>query len=194
MCRAPSPPVAQILKGFAVSRSTRSRPPTSPTFARALGLHCAFKAQVFNFVAFRHLCFGSCKVKPRMPIVPSRRPERQEPPHQLGGQPVTLSRPPSKMAARPPEFGEQTEEVLAEFGFTKDEIAELRQRKVVSYRPPLLADAVATGLRGRSSTMRGRLGYAKKPRPDSALEPSHFAPVKLAGSRWGCQSFFKAFI
>src|SRR4029077_8506620 len=31
---------------------------------------------------------------------------------QLGGQPVTLSRTPSKMAARPPEFGEQTEEVL----------------------------------------------------------------------------------
>jgi len=26
------------------------------------------------------------------------------------------------MAARPPEFGEQTDEVLAEFGFTADEI------------------------------------------------------------------------
>jgi len=50
---------------------------------------------------------------------------------QLVGQPVTLSRTPSKMAARPPEFGEQTEEVLAEFGFGKEEIAELRQRKVV---------------------------------------------------------------
>jgi crotonobetainyl-CoA:carnitine CoA-transferase CaiB-like acyl-CoA transferase len=35
----------------------------------------------------------------------------------LVGQPVTLSRTPSKMAARPPEFGEQTDEVLAEFGF-----------------------------------------------------------------------------
>jgi len=35
------------------------------------------------------------------------------------------------MAARPPEFGEQTEEVLAEFGFSADEIAELRKRKVV---------------------------------------------------------------
>jgi len=50
---------------------------------------------------------------------------------QLVGQPFTLSRTPSKMAARPPEFGEQTEDVLAEFGFVKDEIAELRQRKVV---------------------------------------------------------------
>jgi hypothetical protein len=28
------------------------------------------------------------------------------------------------MAARPPEFGEQTEEVLAEFGFGKDEICD----------------------------------------------------------------------
>jgi crotonobetainyl-CoA:carnitine CoA-transferase CaiB-like acyl-CoA transferase len=49
----------------------------------------------------------------------------------LVGQPVTLSRTPSRMAARPPEFGEQTEEVLAEFGFGADEIADLRQRKVV---------------------------------------------------------------
>jgi crotonobetainyl-CoA:carnitine CoA-transferase CaiB-like acyl-CoA transferase len=50
---------------------------------------------------------------------------------QLVGQPMTLSRTPSKMAARPPEFGEQTEEVLAEFGFPAEEIADLRQRKVV---------------------------------------------------------------
>ncbi len=50
---------------------------------------------------------------------------------QLVGQPVTLSRTPSKMAARPPEFGEHTEEVLAEFGFATEEIKELRERKVV---------------------------------------------------------------
>ncbi len=49
----------------------------------------------------------------------------------LVGQPLTLSRTPSKMVARPPEFGEQTDEVLKEFGFGADEIAELRQRKVV---------------------------------------------------------------
>jgi crotonobetainyl-CoA:carnitine CoA-transferase CaiB-like acyl-CoA transferase len=49
----------------------------------------------------------------------------------LVGQPFVLSRTPSKMAARPPEFGEQTNEVLAEFGFTAEEIAQLRQAKVV---------------------------------------------------------------
>jgi crotonobetainyl-CoA:carnitine CoA-transferase CaiB-like acyl-CoA transferase len=49
----------------------------------------------------------------------------------LVGQPVKLSRTPSKMVAPPPEFGEQTEEVLAEFGFSAGEIAELRQAKVV---------------------------------------------------------------
>lgn len=49
----------------------------------------------------------------------------------LVGQPVKLSRTPSTMAARPPEFGEQTEEILAEFGFSRDEIAELRSSKVV---------------------------------------------------------------
>jgi formyl-CoA transferase len=49
----------------------------------------------------------------------------------LVGQPMTLSRTPSKMVARPPEFGEHTEEVLAEFGFAADEIASLRRVKVV---------------------------------------------------------------
>jgi crotonobetainyl-CoA:carnitine CoA-transferase CaiB-like acyl-CoA transferase len=49
----------------------------------------------------------------------------------LVGQPVTLSRTPSRMAARPPEVGEQTDEVLAEFGFSTEEIAALRQGKVV---------------------------------------------------------------
>src|SRR6266436_4952963 len=49
----------------------------------------------------------------------------------LVAQPVILSRTPSKMAARPPEFGEQTEEVLAEFGFSADEIGKLKQSKIV---------------------------------------------------------------
>jgi crotonobetainyl-CoA:carnitine CoA-transferase CaiB-like acyl-CoA transferase len=49
----------------------------------------------------------------------------------LVGQPFTLSRTPSKMAARPPEFGEQTDEILAEFGFDVEEINSLRQAKVV---------------------------------------------------------------
>src|SRR4029077_11468597 len=41
----------------------------------------------------------------------------------LVGQPMTLSRKPSKMVARPPKFGEQTDEVLAKFGFSADEIS-----------------------------------------------------------------------
>jgi len=49
----------------------------------------------------------------------------------LVGQPVTLSRTPSKMAAPPPEFGEQTDEILGEFGFSTAEIAKLRQSKIV---------------------------------------------------------------
>ena len=35
------------------------------------------------------------------------------------------------MAARPPEFGEQTDEVLAEFGFGADEIVALKPGKIV---------------------------------------------------------------
>jgi crotonobetainyl-CoA:carnitine CoA-transferase CaiB-like acyl-CoA transferase len=49
----------------------------------------------------------------------------------LVGQPFTLSRTPSTMAARPPEVGEQTEELLAEFGFSAEEIAALKKDKVV---------------------------------------------------------------
>jgi crotonobetainyl-CoA:carnitine CoA-transferase CaiB-like acyl-CoA transferase len=58
-------------------------------------------------------------------------PNAENRPIRLVGQPFKLSRTPSKMVAPPPEFGEQTEEVLAEFGFGADEIAELRRGKVV---------------------------------------------------------------
>lgn len=49
----------------------------------------------------------------------------------LVGQPFTLSRTPSRMAARPPLVGEQTKDVLAEFGFSEQEITSLQQSKVV---------------------------------------------------------------
>ncbi|CAN5281079.1 CoA transferase [soil metagenome] len=51
--------------------------------------------------------------------------------NRLVGQPFTLSRTPSHFAARPPLAGEQTHDVLAEFGFTEQEIASLQQSKVV---------------------------------------------------------------
>jgi formyl-CoA transferase len=47
------------------------------------------------------------------------------------GQPVSLGRTPSRLAAAPPERGEHTEEILREFGFTDAEIASLRATKVV---------------------------------------------------------------
>jgi formyl-CoA transferase len=49
----------------------------------------------------------------------------------LIAQPVTLSRTPSRIAARPPHFGEHTDAVLREFGFADEEIAALRQRKAI---------------------------------------------------------------
>jgi formyl-CoA transferase len=42
---------------------------------------------------------------------------------------------PSEMVARPPEFGEQTQEVLTKFGFAAGEITELRKAKIVSPQP-----------------------------------------------------------
>jgi formyl-CoA transferase len=44
----------------------------------------------------------------------------------LVGQPVTLSATPSALRVAPPERGEQSEEILGEFGFGPEEIAELR--------------------------------------------------------------------
>lgn len=49
----------------------------------------------------------------------------------LVAQPFTLSRTPAKMAARPPQFGEQTEEILKEFGFDAGEIARLRASNAI---------------------------------------------------------------
>ncbi len=49
----------------------------------------------------------------------------------LVGQPVTLSRTPSRLAARPPELGEHTDAVLKEFGFSAREIAALHKAKAV---------------------------------------------------------------
>jgi crotonobetainyl-CoA:carnitine CoA-transferase CaiB-like acyl-CoA transferase len=49
----------------------------------------------------------------------------------LVGQPVTLSRTPSRLAARPPELGEHTDAILKEFGFSKRDIAALHKAKAV---------------------------------------------------------------
>ncbi|MPZ56002.1 MAG: CoA transferase [Rhizobiales bacterium] len=47
------------------------------------------------------------------------------------GEPVSLSRTPTRLAAPPPHLGQHTDEVLAEFGFTAGEIEQLKQAKVV---------------------------------------------------------------
>src|SRR5688572_5969313 len=47
------------------------------------------------------------------------------------GQPVTLSRTPSKVVAHPPKQGEHTEEVLQEMGLSRDKIEELRKKGIV---------------------------------------------------------------
>jgi len=47
------------------------------------------------------------------------------------GQPVTLSRTPSKVVAHPPKQGEHTAQVLQELGYSADKIEELRKKGIV---------------------------------------------------------------
>ncbi|MBX9710171.1 MAG: CoA transferase [Xanthobacteraceae bacterium] len=49
----------------------------------------------------------------------------------LVAQPFTLSRTPSSFAARPPEVGEHTDELMHEFGFSDSEIASLKSKKII---------------------------------------------------------------
>ncbi|MGA2893065.1 MAG: CoA transferase [Xanthobacteraceae bacterium] len=49
----------------------------------------------------------------------------------LVAQPVSLSRTPSRLVARPPELGEHTDAVLKEFGFSARDIATLHKAKAV---------------------------------------------------------------
>ena len=59
----------------------------------------------------------------------ARRPDGSE--QVFVGQPVALSRTPSKIVATPPAQGQHTDEVLKEFGFKDGEIAELHAAKAV---------------------------------------------------------------
>jgi formyl-CoA transferase len=49
----------------------------------------------------------------------------------MAGQPMALSRTPSKLVARPPALGQHTDQVLKEFGFSGKQIAELRKANAV---------------------------------------------------------------
>ena len=73
--------------------------------------------------------FGDPQVK-HLGIARGVRNQEQKTIH-LVGQPVSLSRTPSDIVAATPHLGEHTDEVLAEFGFSKDEITKLRAEKTL---------------------------------------------------------------
>jgi crotonobetainyl-CoA:carnitine CoA-transferase CaiB-like acyl-CoA transferase len=56
---------------------------------------------------------------------------RDKTPLTLVGQPVSLSRTPTRLAAPPPDRGQHTDAVLKEFGFTARQIAALRQADAI---------------------------------------------------------------
>jgi crotonobetainyl-CoA:carnitine CoA-transferase CaiB-like acyl-CoA transferase len=56
---------------------------------------------------------------------------REEKTLRMAGQPMTLSRTPSRLVAPPPALGEHTDMVLEEFGFSAADIAALRKANAV---------------------------------------------------------------
>jgi len=56
---------------------------------------------------------------------------RTKPALRLVGQPISMSRTPSRLVARPPKLGEHTDAVLKEFGFSAREIAALHKANAV---------------------------------------------------------------
>ena len=75
--------------------------------------------QVFADLQVKHLGIAQDGIKP------------DGKPQTFVGQPVSLSRTPSKIAATPPAQGQHTDEVLREFGFANSEIKALRDAKAV---------------------------------------------------------------
>jgi crotonobetainyl-CoA:carnitine CoA-transferase CaiB-like acyl-CoA transferase len=73
--------------------------------------------------------FGDEQVRHLRVAQSANRPDGTE--QTFVGQPIALSRTPSKIVATPPEAGQHTDEVLREFGFADDEIAALHAAKVV---------------------------------------------------------------
>ncbi len=75
--------------------------------------------QVFADLQVKHLGIAQDGIKP------------DGKPQTFVGQPVSLSRTPSKIAVTPPAQGQHTDEVLREFGFANSEIKALRDAKAV---------------------------------------------------------------
>ena len=127
MCRAPNPPVAQILKDLRLADRREADRRRHQFLQGAYWVYNALSKRRSSTL-LRSGIFVLDLVRFVLDLVRQNLAcrsfragvQNDENRHiQLVGQPVTLSRTPSKMAARPPEFGEQTEEVLAEFGFAQ---------------------------------------------------------------------------
>ena len=73
----------------------------------------------------------SAGAAPRHGAERERERQRHKSKLRLVGQPVSLSRTPSRLAVRPPEAGEHTDAVLKEFGFSAREIAALHKAGAV---------------------------------------------------------------
>jgi crotonobetainyl-CoA:carnitine CoA-transferase CaiB-like acyl-CoA transferase len=75
--------------------------------------------QVFEDPQIKHLAMAQTVTSPALGEI------------NLVAQPVTLSDTPSSLRVAPPESGEHTDEILSEFGYAPDQIAEFRRNGVV---------------------------------------------------------------
>ena len=121
-------PAAKLGLGYSYAGLRRLTDVVGPAFAREI----FFTARQFDTEEAKAMGLIN-RVVPQVEHLGMAQPvkTRDKSKLRMAGQPMSLSRTPSKLVAPPPKLGEHTDAVLKEFGFSANEIAALRKANAV---------------------------------------------------------------